>query len=361
MRFQLPQYGEYGLDRDLLKHIYDYVDGTGPTSQSIRDAILNDALASSAWQRNEASADNAAQRQVETSRELRQTQFQDTVSSAQAAGINPVMALGYGVSSPASAPQATSPAGSTSSGAPRATLDSILNSIFAVQRFQLNRAQIGVAKAERNVMEQQATNIAADTQVKKNTASNLEENTRGLRLSNDFLDQTFAARKESVNLQNNLTYEQVRSTRKAIDVADEQINLMIKQETSEERRQVLLSAQAILARANAYQIHAVTPYMQLELQARTDQERASAQALVVSASYQQGLISAGMIEAEVRRSNASASSEEVQSEVLRVEKELKQYQDDVNHGRISKIAEGSDTVVGGLFATVKTAVDLVKP
>lgn len=157
-RFNLPQYSSAGgLNNDFLKHIWDFIDGHGMVSESIRDALLNDALASSAWQRNEVSADNAAQRQIDATRELRQTQHEDLVASSQAAGINPYFALSGGVmSGTASAPQASAPSGTTSSGSPRVTLDSLLN-IFQTGIMAMK------TRAEVNSLNADARNKDADT------------------------------------------------------------------------------------------------------------------------------------------------------------------------------------------------------
>lgn len=334
-RFNVPFYGRHGLDTGLLQHIYDYIDGSGPVNQSIRDALLNDALASSAWQRNEESAEAASQRQIEATHELRQTQFQDTVAGAQAAGINPIFALGAGMTSPAASPQASSPSGSTSSGAPRVTLDSLLNIIQTSLMAKKNRAEVAQLRAETNVANVTARNIAANT-------AKTQSETTGQELSNEWQRRTLDARTESENLRNSLTRAQVRETYKQIDVAETTISKQIQEAKTEESKRSLMLAQEMLANADAENIAAMRPYFQLELSARAAQERAQAEQAAVAAAYQNGLINAGMIEAVVRETNSNASVNEIETE-------LKRFSDALNHGDTTVIF-GVDTASGRVMS-----------
>lgn len=75
-----------------------------------QQAVRNEAAAIDAWKRSEQAADNALRR----ARELRQTAYQDAVSSLKAAGLNPVLAAGGGISGSAvTAPQANAPSSSS--------------------------------------------------------------------------------------------------------------------------------------------------------------------------------------------------------------------------------------------------------
>lgn len=74
-------------------------------------AESNEEAAVNAWRRSELAADAAARR----ARELRRTSYQDAVASLRAAGLNPVLAAGAGISGSAvTAPQANAPASSAS-------------------------------------------------------------------------------------------------------------------------------------------------------------------------------------------------------------------------------------------------------
>lgn len=77
---------------------------------AINQARRNEDAAYAAWQRSEQAADSALRR----ARELRQTAYQDAVSSLKAAGLNPVLAASGGISGSAvTAPQANAPASSS--------------------------------------------------------------------------------------------------------------------------------------------------------------------------------------------------------------------------------------------------------
>lgn len=334
--------GRYYWNGDIFDPEFGALDDFNNGVQNLFNKQTGNGLTTAETEQMQFNADEA-QKAYERQRLMRQTAFQDTVADASAAGINPYFAISGGATGVSSSSQASAP---SMSGSP-AGLDSLLNLLFAKQRFDYNKAQIGVAKAQKD-------NIESSTDKNNAETKNIEEGTTGQQLDNEWKRRTLDARAESENLRNSLTREQIRQTRKAIDVADEQISLMIKQEDSEVKKQQLAEAQALLARANAHQVFALTPFMQLELEARGEAERASAQLSAVSAAYQQGLIDTGMIEAVVRQTNADA-------DVKQVEHDLKQYQDDVNHGNISRVAGASDTVIGGLFATMKIALDQIKP
>lgn len=303
--------------------------GSGLTGAEQEQNLFNAEQAQLDWERSEISADNAAARQSA----LRQSQFVDTVRGAQAAGINPYFALGSGAQGPSSAPQGSSHAASGStpaSGAP--ALDTLLNVLFAGQRFKLTRAEI-------KTQEEQAKNIAADTAKK-------EAETEGQRLSNDWIDRLSAAEEASKQAAANLDRNRVQEVYAKIREADSAVTRNLAEASTAESRIILQTEQAMLARANAWNVVALTPYMQAELEARTEQEHAAARQAAVAAAYQQGLIDSGMIEAVVRQTNASASVDEV-------EHSLRSYTDALNRGDTSEIfgrdPEGADKVVGALY------------
>lgn len=303
--------------------------GSGLTGAEQEQNLFNAEQAQLDWERSEVSADNAAARQ----RELRQTQFVDTVQGAQAAGINPYFALGAGAQGPSAAPQGSShPASGTApaSGAP--ALDTLLNVLFAGQRFKLTRAEI-------KTQEEQARNIAADTAKK-------EAETEGQRLSNQWIDRLSAAEEASKQAAASLDRNRVQEVYAKIREADSAVTKNLAEASTAESRILLQTEQAMLARANAWNVVALTPYMQAELEARTEQEHAAARQAAVAAAYQQGLIDSGMIEAVVRQTNASASVDEI-------EHSLRSYTDALNRGDTSQLfgrdPGGADKVVGALY------------
>lgn len=96
----------------MLGGLSEYLGELFETSENAakNQADRNELAAVNAWKRSEQSADAAARR----ARELRKTAYQDAVSSLKAAGLNPVLAAGGGISGSAvTAPQANAPASSS--------------------------------------------------------------------------------------------------------------------------------------------------------------------------------------------------------------------------------------------------------
>lgn len=308
--------------------------GSGLTSAEQEQNLFNAEQAQLDWERSEVSADNAAARQ----RELRQTQFVDTVRGAQAAGINPYFALGTGAQGPSAAPQASShPASGTTpaSGAP--ALDTLLNVLFAGQRFKLTRAEI-------KTQEEQARNIAADTAKK-------EAETEGQKRQNEWIDRLNSATEEAQRAAANLDRNRVSELFANIRKADSEVTRNLADASTAESKIELQTQQALLANANAWNITYLTPYIAAETAARTDKEHAEARQAVVAAAYQQGLIDTGMIEAVVRQTNASASVDEI-------EHSLRSYTDALNRGDASVIwgsddPNWSDNVMSTLYKGVR--------
>lgn len=309
-RFNMPSYGQFGLSMEGLKHIYDYIDGSGPVNTSIREALLNDMLAGSAWQRSEFSADAASQRQIDATRELRSTQFQDIVGSAQAAGINPIFALGGGISSPASAPQASAPAGSASGGTPLANLDSMLNVIQTHLMARKNRAEVAQLKAETNVANAQAKNIAANT-VKTSSE------TKGQDLANEWAQRTMNARVASPELANNLTRAQESEIYKGIEKASHEINTL-------DAQALQYGARAMLDNMTQYRMARLIPFEQAVMSAQTEKDRAIASGALVHALYENRVIDSGIIESNARLAGLQGDAQEIMNEVSEYNKAIQQ-------------------------------------
>lgn len=309
-RFLIPEYGNgVSLNSDVLKHVWDNLDGEGPASQSIRDAVLNDALAATAFQRNELGADNALARQ----RELRQTAFQDTVQDAQAAGVNPYFALSGGATGVSSGPQASAPGASTSSGSPRVTLDSILGIIQTAQMFRKTNAEIKNVNAATKVEEAQAKNIDANT-------AKAQAEYEGIVIDNKYRDEFNALRNEGQRAVNGLTYDKRREITANIRNID--MNTLATQAGIS-----LTEAKALHERIDAIVAAELLPYQKAYQQAATAREYATAEnqkasarnqeaqagLAFVQAAYQQGLIDNGYLESVARQASAGADAAESQA------------------------------------------------
>lgn len=244
-----------------------------------------------AWERNEISAENAYARQ----REARQTQFQDLMSSAGAAGINPYFALGSGAAGVSSAPQgsASAPSGaSAGAGLPNSGgLADLLNLLRIKSEINVNRSIAEKNKADANLADKNADLTEKQT---------------------DWYDVV---------------------TKSTVDKAKSEVAHNLETASSEHERRTLMLSESMLNNANAEQIAALMPYYQRELDARSAQERAAAKASLVSAAYEQGLIDRGMIEAAVRETNSRASVQEV-------EHSIQSFHDDVLHNRTTPLTEG---------------------
>lgn len=97
---------EYGdMSDDWFSELFETAENA-----ALKQAERNERSAVAAYERSEQAADNALKR----ARDFRQTAYQDAVASLKAAGLNPVLAAGGGISgSSTTAPMANAPASSS--------------------------------------------------------------------------------------------------------------------------------------------------------------------------------------------------------------------------------------------------------
>lgn len=248
----------------------------------------------------EANAFTAAREDLAWERQMyaSNTAYQRQVADMQAAGLNPMLALGAGG---ASSPSVSS-SGSVSPAGGSMNLGTLLSLVTLP-------SQLKNMKAEREVMNANAENIRAKTDETKshldwfNLTRDLEF--KGLELSRSLDEKRIAELSQSIEESKHRVSNLIASTHEK----DELANLHIEQ--------------AVLAKTTAQNIQFMQPFLARTESARASKDEASANLALVDAAYRQGLIDHGAIEAAVRASNASASEAEVRAAVGRVEEQIK--------------------------------------
>lgn len=206
------------------------------------------------------------------------------VEGAEVAGINPVFAL---------TGQAHTPSvGNTSSISSGGSLSDIV-ALFTLP-------------AQMKLMNKQADNIEADTNKKKSE-------TAGQNISNEFAAELA---KVSIDVQKSvrdLNRQEINDINSRIDERVASIQKMLKEVENYQSEMELRASQILLNNASAYRIAELVPYEKLELQARSESERAAAQASLAHAAYENGLINGGYIAAMCKSLNAEASIKDVEA------------------------------------------------
>lgn len=282
--------------------------GSGLTSAEQEMNQFNHDEAILDWQRSEQSAVNAA----ESQRYLRQTSLEDTVKGAQAAGINPIFALTGGAQGPSSAPQGSSHAASGStpaSGAPG--LDTLLNVLFAGQRFKQTKAEIANLEAQKR-------NTDADTAKKQAESENLSAQTEGLRIDNKYREEFNRLRNQGQSLQNDVTFEQRNQIRAQIRNID--VNTL-----SQNADISLKASQELKNNVDAYIAVEMLPYQQAYTSAAAGQAQAQAAYTMVQRGIQVGLVNDGYFAAMARQMGAEADLQDFMTAVKTGDPEGKVY------------------------------------
>lgn len=262
------------------------------------------------------------------------TKYQRQVADMQAAGLNPMLAAGGTLHAPSAlVAQSVSPSAGTFG------LDSILN------MFKLGA---------------ELKNINADTNKKKAEADKAAADAAGQNIVNNYEDERQRLQNEGLGIANSLSRAQISEIKKQLEDYDSQISLRLKQEKSEDARVSLISAQAMLARANAFQVAELIPYSKALMSAQTEQAKQNAAFAAAQAAYQNGLLNSGMIESMVYRNiaekkniNAQQRHTEARAAILEIEKSLKEGHNPENWS--------PDSISGALVGTIYNLLETINP
>lgn len=224
-----------------------------------------------------------AQKARDWNLQMDNTKYQRQVADMQNAGINPALAMNGGVST-----QATSNATASAS---------------TQQAPMMSVVDLATSAANLKNMQAQRDLINAQSRLANANAESAE-------IENKYKDRFELAKAIGQEKANNLTDEQIKEVQQKIEKAKEEMNLLIQQAKTEEEKQALLRAQALLNEANAKQVEALTPVLVKLHEAQTEKERAIAAQAFAQAAYQQGLMDSGYITELARKAGYDADQAE---------------------------------------------------
>lgn len=263
----------------------------GLLGSKLQKSLVNNHMSGA---EREVAAFNAqeAQKARDWNLEMDNTKYQRQVVDMQNAGINPALAMNGGVST-----QATSNATGNAS--------TQMAPMMSVVDLATTAANLKNLEAQKGLIDAQARLANA--------------NAEGIETENKYKDRLELAIAEGQEKANTLTDTQIAELNQKISESKERIKLIIAQAKTEEERQNALRAQALLDKANAAQIEALTPVLVELKKAETNEAKARAAEAFVRAAYQQGLIDEGYVKAIARQ--AGANADEAEAVALRVSSE----------------------------------------
>ena len=214
------------------------------------------------------------------------------VEGYKKAGLNPALMYGSGTSS--------APSVSNTSAGGLQDLVSLFSLPYALRQM---KAQIDATKAS-------ADNTRADTDLKRADTDLKRTQSRVYDLDRQFLENTLKDRVEQVSQNVHLTKEQIGEISDKRNLLKQQLETEKANTKNVEEHWFVEHWSAKLNQASAEQIAALLPYEIAFKKAATQAQRAAAAASFTHAAYEQGLIDAGFIDAQVQQALNSAKVNE---------------------------------------------------
>ena len=230
-----------------------------------------------------------AQKARDWNLQMDNTKYQRQVADMQSAGINPALAMNGGVST-----QATSNATGNAS-TQMAPMMSVMDLATTAANLKNLQAQKDLTDAQARLANANALSVETENKYK------------------DRLELAIAIGQEKANT---LTDTQIAELNQKIAESKERVKKIIEEAKTEVEKQNALKAQALLDKANAAQIEALTPVLVQLKQAETNEAKARAAEAFARAAYQQELIDEGYVKAIARQ--AGANADEAEAVALRV-------------------------------------------
>lgn len=330
-----------GLDlRSALVSWLKSMSGAGLTDAQIEQNKWNEQMAVNAYDR---------------SREARQTQFQDLVGSAQAAGINPVLAVNGGLGSSA----VSAPASSGSTPDARGLQDLIG---LAQLKFQKDQLSLQGKEVESKVDLNSALSTKARAEAAAAAAGAKESGSRSAYY--DALTQTEnetrELKKRGYDDAHDMSVAEQRRVWKAIDQAEQEIQTMKDQSG-------YYIANSILSRASAQQITTLTPVLKnyyeqsaVTLGAQANAHDAAARLSTAKALFEEGLLDNDIVtktiqelDAKISLEDAKALAQEFTNAIRSGDKDGKFFSDDLFGRFLNHLAVSlnllKETTLGGII------------
>lgn len=293
---------------------------------------------------------NAQQAQIARDWNLEQdnTKYQRAVVDMQRAGVNPALMMSKG---PISTQAATNIAAQGATPA-YMNMNAVASLAQTISQAKLNYAQ------KRNLDTDSDLKVA-QANYYDNLGDKITQEIIMLSTDNKYRDEFNQLEIEGKKKANALTDAQIKEVNEKINNLKEDTNLKIAQAKTEQEKANLYITDAMLKKAQTYQIYALVPYQQNLMDAQSDYNRAAAKYQLVQAAYQQGLIDEGMIEASVRQANAYASKSEIDALVLETKHALgfeKAEVKNLKSDTFKNYAAGVTSIVNSLANVVNTVV-----